>query len=213
MTDRVDDPALLDRAAELRMLNDVVRTASRTGGVLMLTGGAGAGKSALLQAAAHAAERQVDAWVLHAAGVEREADLGYAALHRLLMPVVDALPYGPRAEAALVGAALGIEPGPPPGLSALTSAVVGLLRRLRHERPLLLVGDDLQWMDRATLRLLSLVCRRLEGTGVALLLAQRTGHESSFDSAGVPALELAALPGHDAPTSAEPSRAPVPVRA
>jgi predicted ATP-dependent serine protease len=74
------DEALVGRAVELGVLDDFVGSAFRSGGVHLVTGDAGAGKSALLRAAVTAAGRRHGARVLHASGVEFEADLGYAAL-------------------------------------------------------------------------------------------------------------------------------------
>ena len=192
------DEALVGRAVELGVLDDFVGSAFRSGGVHLVTGDAGAGKSALLRAAVTAAGQRHGARVLHASGVEFEADLGYAALQQLVLPVVDAPSGDLGTELRVVRAAFGMEQEPAPEPVALTAAVVGLLRRLRRTGPLLLVVDDLQWVDRSTLLLLSLVARRLDDSGVALLLAQRTGHETFFDGAGLPTLELAALADEDA---------------
>lgn len=187
------DEVLVGRADELVMLAEFVRSASQSGGAQLVTGEPGLGKSALLRAATHAAVQESDTRVLWASGVQFEAGLGYAALHQLLMPVVEELSELPAADVAAVRAALGIESAQPPELLVLTSAVLGLLRQLRRSRPLLLVIDDLQWIDRSTLLLLGLVARRLDGTGVALLMAQRSGHETPFDQGSFPTWELAGL--------------------
>jgi MoxR-like ATPase len=55
------------------------------GGVLVLRGEPGIGKSALL---ADAAERAAGLRVLRTAGVEPELELGYATMHRLLLPLL-----------------------------------------------------------------------------------------------------------------------------
>lgn len=51
---------------------------------------------------------------------------------------------------------------------------VQVLRRLGQELPLLVVLDDLQWADTASLALLARVGRRLEGTRVLVVGTYRT---------------------------------------
>ncbi|HEX5336117.1 MAG TPA: AAA family ATPase [Propionicimonas sp.] len=190
----------MGRAQELVVLGDFVRSATRSGGVELVTGDAGMGKTALLKAAARAAAEQTGARVLHASGVEFEADLGYAALNQLLLPAAQELSELRRADATALRAALGLESVHPPELLQLTMATVHLLHQLSQSRPLLLVVDDLQWLDRASLLLLSVVARRLDDSAVALLLAQRSGHETFFDRASIPTLDLSPLSDDDAHT-------------
>jgi DNA-binding CsgD family transcriptional regulator len=191
------DPELLGRGPELTALAGLLREADADGGVRLVTGEPGMGKTVLLEAVArHAGATGMR--VLRATGVEFEADLGYAGLHQLLLPVIDALPELPETHRTALGAALGLDHGRTPDALTLTTATLVLFRRLSARSPLLLVVDDLQWLDRQTLRLLSLVARRLRGTGTALLLAQRSGHETCFDPASIEVLELGPLSEPDA---------------
>lgn len=190
---RDQDDALVGRERELAALHDFLGSACRTGGVRVVSGDAGMGKSALLDVAARAAAAEHGARVLRASGVEFEAELAYAGLNQLLLPVTDALAALPEADTGALRAALGLRSVEPPGLLALATATVGLLRRLAQDTPLVLVVDDVQWVDRASLLLLSIVARRLSGTRVALLVAQRADHETFFDRAAIPVLELAPL--------------------
>ena len=91
------------REAE-RQVIDALLSRAREGrsGALVVRGGTGIGKTALLDHAARAASGML---VLRTAGVETEAELAFAGLHLLLRPAlsrVEALP-GPQAE-ALAGA-------------------------------------------------------------------------------------------------------------
>ncbi len=93
------------RSSEVSALDEVIAQARHgCGGAVVLRGEAGAGKTALLDAAA---ARGGAMRVLRTGGIEAESGLAFAALHQLLWPVaglLDALP-GPQREA--VRAALG----------------------------------------------------------------------------------------------------------
>ena len=75
--------------------------------MLVVRGEAGAGKSALLD---HAAGQATGMVVLRSAGVESEAELPFAALHRLLRPVLGLTGRLPGPQAAALGGALGLGP-------------------------------------------------------------------------------------------------------
>ena len=118
---------------------DVERTAIKTlldgaragrGGVLVLRGQAGAGKSALLNDAVAAATGM---HVLRATGVESELELPFAALHQLLRPAlsyVDRLP-APQAEALSV--AFGLVANGQDNRFLVSVAVLGMLDELATE--------------------------------------------------------------------------------
>ena len=99
--------ALVGRAREVALLDDFVRTATEAGGVLLLTGEAGMGKSALLEAAVGTG-RQIGARVLRASGVEFEAGLAYAGLHQLLLPIAAELLTPTEVDTDPLRAALGL---------------------------------------------------------------------------------------------------------
>jgi predicted ATPase len=75
---------LLDRRSELAALDHLLE-AVREGlsGVLVLRGEPGIGKTALLDAVS---ESTADFRVARVEGVESEMELGFAALHHLLIP-------------------------------------------------------------------------------------------------------------------------------
>lgn len=189
---------LVGREAEIALLDGFLRRATRSGGAQLVVGDPGMGKSALLDAVADAAHDSFGARVLRASGVEFEPELAYSGLNQLLLPVADQLDAIPAAHASALGAVLGRGSDQPPGLLGVTTATVRLLQHVARTAPLVLVVDDLQWVDRASLLLLSLVARRLDDTRVALLLAQRSGYVTYFDRDTIPAVELSALPDDDA---------------
>src|SRR4051795_10823981 len=82
--------ALIGRDAEvarLRELLDAARISSESG-TLVVRGAAGAGKSTLLE---EARRHAYGMHVLAITGVESEAELPFAGLHQLLLPILDRL--------------------------------------------------------------------------------------------------------------------------
>lgn len=189
---------LVGRDHERRALADFLQSATRSGGVQLVMGDGGMGKSVLLDAATDFAIESCGARVLRASGVEFEAELGYACLNQLLLPVADALDELPAAQGAALRGALGLPSAETPGLLALATAALALLQVLSRDAPLVLVVDDIQWVDRASLHLLSVVARRLGESPIGMLLAQRSGHETFFDRGAIPLLELTPLTDADA---------------
>ena len=154
--------------------------------VLVVLGEAGIGKTALLAEAVRCATA-ADSRVLPVAGRESEQDLAFAGLHQLLRPVLDrAEELPPRQADALLGA-FDLALADAPADSLVTSlAVLTLLSGLAEDGPLLIVVDDAQWLDRASLGALGFVARRLESEPVAVLLSSRgivppAGFERDFD--------------------------------
>jgi DNA-binding CsgD family transcriptional regulator len=62
-----------------------------------------------------------------------------------------------------------------PGSRVVGVAVLGVLRALAKEAPLLLAVDDIQWLDTSTRKVLSFALRRLGDEPVRLIASQRTG--------------------------------------
>ena len=88
--------------ATLRAFIDRARTGN--GSALLVRGEPGVGKSALLEDVTASAD---DLTVLRTRGVESEAPLPFAALHRLLRPVSSHLDAIPAPQAAALRAAFG----------------------------------------------------------------------------------------------------------
>ncbi|MER6419439.1 AAA family ATPase [Streptomyces sp. NPDC001137] len=146
------------------------------GGSVLLHGPAGIGKSTALRALASeygTAARTV----LRCSATESESHLPFLALADLLGLVVDQvydkLPAAQRTalESALTGR--GESTLQRDGL-ALRLAVLSALRALAEQGPVLVVADDLQWLDPASAELLGFAARRLGDTPVQLLCAVRT---------------------------------------
>jgi DNA-binding CsgD family transcriptional regulator len=183
---------LIGRAAEMDRLDAFIAAARTGGGALLVTGEPGVGKTGLLDAAGDAASA-AGTRILRAAGVEFEAGTSYSALNQVLLPLLDVLPQLPAVHRDALNVALGFGEGEPPSRLVVSTAALVLLRQAATARPLLVVIDDLPWLDRASAGVLSFVARRLEGSQVGLLGASRTGEQDFFERAGLPELEVPRL--------------------
>ncbi|OKI54688.1 AAA family ATPase [Micromonospora sp. CB01531] len=159
---------------------------------LHVVGEAGVGKTTLLDAVAEAMAK-AGTRVLRADGVEFEADVTFAGLHQLLMPVQDEIERLPSEYREALLVALGVGMGPAPNRLLLVNATLALLREVAVEAPLLLIIDDLPWLDRPSAVVLGIVARRLSGSRVGFLAASRTGGEGVLDHGGLDELELKPL--------------------
>ncbi|WP_225849952.1 AAA family ATPase [Streptomyces sp. HPF1205] len=185
---------LVGRDEEVRLLRSFVGEVADGGGAMVVSGEPGVGKSALLEVAAEAAAR-AGALVLRFGGVEYLTDLSFAGLARVFEPLrreIDAL-GPPHRDALLV--ALGITEGTVPDRLTVYGAALALLRRAALTRPVLLIVDDLQWVDRASAEVLMFAARRLGGSRVGFLGGSPSGYETVVDSANLPRLAVRPLDG------------------
>ncbi|HEU5204615.1 MAG TPA: AAA family ATPase [Candidatus Limnocylindrales bacterium] len=149
--------------------------------VCTFVGAAGAGKTTVWRAAVGAAH-EAGFRVLSCAPVAQEAALGYAALADVLRDVErDRFARLPPPQRHAVLAALQEEEGA--GSVPEHAAAAGLravLAALAGEGPLCIAADDLQWMDRSSMRALGFALRRIEGAPLLVVGARRqnasTGH-------------------------------------
>src|SRR5215218_8820412 len=151
---------LIGRSAECATLEEVLADARQgRSRVLVLRGEPGIGKSALLR---YAADQAQGFTVVHARGVESEAELAFAGLADLTRPLLGHLPGLPRVQAAALKAALAL--GPPVGGDRfiIAAATLTLLGAAAERRPLLAVVDDVHWLDAPSAEVLGFVARRLQ---------------------------------------------------
>jgi DNA-binding CsgD family transcriptional regulator len=160
-------------------------------GALVVEGEAGIGKTSLLAAAEELADGFTCLW---ARGVESEAALGHAALLELITPVRDRLADVPAAQAEALAAALGWGPTVAPGDRYLVAAAtLSLLAAAAEPAPVLVLVDDLHWVDQESAAALLFAARRLRRDAVAFLFAVRTGSAAAVPLVGLPRLSLAGL--------------------
>ena len=168
--------SLVGRAAELERLGARVDRARRgDGGLVLVSGEAGIGKSRLI---AELVRRSADALVLSGAATH-SGTAPYAPAAAALRSHLRSDPDGLAGCGPLVPhlAMLLPELGPPPPSTdrpTLFEAIRCALAKLARDRLVLMVLDDLQWSDEATLELLSALAEPLGELSVLVLAAYRS---------------------------------------
>jgi DNA-binding CsgD family transcriptional regulator len=181
---------LVGRDQDLAVIRSFVYELPAQGGTLLLSGEPGVGKSALLDAAEELAA-SAGIRVLQAAGAEFE-HASFCGLNQLLLPLRADLNRLDDLQRNALSVALGFSAGPASDRLVVSNAALMLLCQAAADRPLLLIIDNLQWMDQASAMVLGFVARRLSGSRVALLAAEQTGASRFFDL-GVPVYEVLPL--------------------
>jgi DNA-binding CsgD family transcriptional regulator len=191
---------LMGRDPERRVIERLVAGARiGHGGVLVITGEAGVGKTALLEFAADCA---VNMGLLRAAGSEPERELPFGALFQVLRPALGHIDEIPAPQADALSAALALRPGGAVDRFAIGAATLSLLCRFAENRPVAILLDDLQLFDRPSVAALTFAARRLMADPIVLLATSRT---SETAGARDRSLQLPQLPlsGIDLAAAAE----------
>lgn len=182
---------LLGRAAECAML-DKLATDVRGGftGTLLFIGEPGVGKTRLLQYMADSAADVTTLWIV---GAQSELRLGFAALHRLVMPYLDRLDRltGPHRNALEV--TFGLTGGPPPSRLLVSLAALALLSHVAAERPVVCLIDDAQWLDQESLAVLGFIARRLHADPIGMVFSAREHAGDLIALDGLATRRIAAL--------------------
>jgi DNA-binding CsgD family transcriptional regulator len=189
-------PGLVGRTAELGRLDRALRALDKRGTALLVVGEPGIGKTALITAAARLA-RERGMLVLSSSGLLSEAHLPYAGLHQLLRPVLrhaDDLP-GPQS-AALLGAFGQVDAAVSDPV-AVALAALSLLREQSWQAPLVVLAEDVHWLDRATMDVLMFAAGKIEDDRILLIASCRDNAEIAGD-ARFEELRVEGLPPDDA---------------
>ena len=207
---------VLEREREPAAIDDcLARLSEGSGSVLLLQGPAGIGKTELLGALRERVA-PLGLELLSAVGGELESDFPFGVARQLFEPMLAEL-AAPQRRSLFSGAAglaqpvFAIDPKAPADgggdavgadLTLATQHGLYWLASNRSEAgPLVIVVDDAQWADAASLSWLLYLARRLEGLPIALVVAHRGGEPGAPDAllariAALPlsrALELAPL--------------------
>jgi DNA-binding CsgD family transcriptional regulator len=183
------DAQLVGRDVEAARVDTLIERLPEGGAALVVYGEAGVGKSALLRYARARADA-LGFRTLTTGGVESEAELAFAGLHQLLFPVLGLVELLPRPQRGALEVAFGIATGSEPDVFLVALAAYQLVCDAAEECPLVILADDVHWLDRSTSGVLTFIARRLENEPVALLASVRTGFATALGDASLPTLEL-----------------------
>ncbi len=143
--------------------------------VLLFSGPAGIGKTALWEHAL--AEAQARGYrVVVSRPTEMETGLAFAALDDLVGELTDESLAGlpePQ-QVALQAALLRVPVATPPQPLAVALAVGQVVRESAARQPLVIAIDDVPWLDEPSARVLDYVLRRLDGEAVGVIAGQRS---------------------------------------
>jgi signal transduction histidine kinase len=221
-------PSLVGRAAELALLEDLFRR----GGLVLLAGESGIGKTRLLDALAGRFARG-GTLVLRGQAPPREGERPFQVLEGVVRGLVAWGCGDPRQASSLrdrIGASgdticralpdatevlepAGLQPGlEEHGLERTVAALAGLLAALGTlDEPVLVLLDDCQWIDELTVRVLERF-RRASANRVAVLACYRSeevGDAHPLRALG-PAITLAALSEEEIATLLQSMAGPLP---
>ena len=180
------------------LLDLVAAAAAGHGSARTVVGEAGIGKTTLLDAVTAGAIEQ-GVRVIRLRGVEAEVELAWSGLAGLLDGMLDRLDQLTPGRAAAVRAALALEGGAADVQPfAIAVASRDLLVDAADTAPIVIVIDDLPWIDLSTRRVLAYVADRLEVERIAMFSSRLPDVDRSTDTG--PTIELTALADADADT-------------
>jgi DNA-binding CsgD family transcriptional regulator/tetratricopeptide (TPR) repeat protein len=186
---------LVGREIEQRRLMALLDRVQHSADALVLRGDPGIGKTTLLDWVAQAAV-EGGVQVLRATGHAADQGTQYLMVRLLLGRFGDRLePLEPILRDALTTVLRLHEGGASDTLVGL--AVLELLGAVGDTRPVLLLADDVQWFDTASVEVLAFLARRLNSERVGLVAATRSRRaDGPFDQ--LPDLELSGLDRREA---------------
>jgi DNA-binding CsgD family transcriptional regulator len=187
---------LVGRHAERARIDGILERARRgQSGVLLLRGEPGIGKTSLLSYAASSADGMT---IVRTQGVESEASIAFAGLHDVCRPLLAHLTDLPPVRSTTLRSALGLEPGEVSDRLAIGAATLALLATAAESQPVLVLVDDAQWVDEASVEALLFAARRVDADSIAFLLTVRDGEGSDLAGSGLDELAVTGLTRQDA---------------
>ena len=168
---------------------DATVAAGLEGSVLLVIGEPGIGKSSLL-AAARSTALASGFSVLRATGIESEIHLPFGGIHQALGPLMRHAAVLPTLQREALFTALGLSDGGQPDLFQIAQAAFALLLCERAERPVLIVVDDVHWLDPQSQQIFTFLAHRGLGSGICVVGAIRPDHPGPFADAGFPRLRV-----------------------
>ncbi|MGV9923137.1 LuxR C-terminal-related transcriptional regulator [Nocardia rhamnosiphila] len=158
---------------------------------VLIEGEPGIGKSALVEETVAAA---ASVRVLRTAGSEAEQHFGYAGLHRLLYPLRAGFAGLPARQYDALARAFGLSDAEgEPSVQLVGLAALTLLSDAAAEQALLVVAEDVHWLDTASAEVLAFLARRIHTEPITVLATVRDGAASPLAAAGLTPMRLTAL--------------------
>ncbi|MEU5597609.1 LuxR family transcriptional regulator [Streptomyces sp. NPDC020298] len=168
------DTVLVGRHREREVLERSLAAArsGAAGSATVLRGDAGIGKTALLDwTAACAAEQGFT--VLRAGAEEAESGIAFGVLHQVLGPLLANSRALPRQQRHALERALGLRDGLPSGGFMVGASALALLAEEARRRPVLILVDDLHWVDSSSAAVLLFLHQRITDLRAVMVCAGR----------------------------------------
>jgi DNA-binding CsgD family transcriptional regulator/nucleoside-triphosphatase THEP1 len=199
------NPDLVGREADLALLSQVLTEGAER--AVLVSGEPGVGKTALI--AQLCAQAIADGWqVLRVAGVEAEEPYSLAGLGQIVFALQTFLAECDETDRAVLAPVLGGDSGVEVAVMPLVAAVLNLLAGAARTRPVMLVVDDVHWLDGVSAEVLGAVGRRLTDPRVAIVAGCRARPEMVFSVTGWGAVPLGPLGAEDSARLLERAGAP-----
>ena len=186
---------LVGRQSELARLARLLSDDSER--AVVVSGESGVGKTALIEQVC--ASAMAEGWqVVRVLGVEAEEPFALGGLNQLVLGLPQFVPELEESDRAVLAPVFGGAPDSAVSVLPLTAALLNLLAVAAGSKPVLLVADDVQWLDSVSAEVFGAVGRRLRNPRIAILAGRRVPHPSAFSGTGWSEFHLDPLDNRDA---------------
>jgi DNA-binding CsgD family transcriptional regulator len=185
---------LVGRQVELAQLSRVLTENAKR--AVVVCGEPGVGKTALIEQLC--ASASISGWqVVRVLGALAEESYTLGGLNQLVFGLKTSLAGLDERDRIVLTPVLGGDPESSVSVLPMVTAVLNLLSVAAQTRPLLLVADDVHWLDGVSAEVLGAVGRRLADPRVRIIAGRRALPESMFSHAGWNELPLGPLSTED----------------
>jgi tetratricopeptide (TPR) repeat protein len=186
-------PRLYGREHDIAIIEGLIDRVRDGGSALVISGEPGIGKSALLKIAQDIA-RERGLRLLTLCGVTSEAHLPFGGLQQALRSILRQSAALPARQRAALQAALGLsDDTTAPDVFLVGLATLTLLAESATGKPILILADDVHWLDEPSREVLAFLARRISSDPIVLLMSTRSGTEEPLTLVNVPRHELRGL--------------------